>query len=93
MGGSVGTGLYPYNQQMLMNTGLCVTTTQQKHVIPKVCLQAYLYNVPNGSRRDQAELQEPPGPAGSVLQPNLFARAISSNTLKTLEFCLFVCLF
>lgn len=60
----------------------------------KACLFAgvcaYLYNVPNGSRRDQADLQEPSRPAGSVLKANLFASAFPSNILKTLEgFCLY----
>lgn len=40
---------------------------------------AYPYNMPSGSRRDQAELQEPSGPAGSVLQANLFARAVLTS--------------
>lgn len=39
---------------------------------------AYLYIVPNGSPRDQAELQEPSRPAGSVLHANLFGRVFTS---------------
>lgn len=41
VGRSVVTVLYPYNQHLLMDTGICITTRQQKHVIPKVCLQVF----------------------------------------------------
>jgi len=60
-------------------------------VIPKVCLQfvLYLYIVPNGSLIDEAELQEPSGPSGSMLQTNLFAGAFTSfQTLEGGLYCL-----
>lgn len=41
VGRSVVTVFYPYNQHLLMDTGICITTRQQKHVIPKVCLQVF----------------------------------------------------